>query len=214
METDGRERLASYHAYFIWFAAILLLIMLNATKLKRLCSLESCIQWHRINVVTSFKFWSCWALSIYIFSEVMIQTVLFFFFPVTFMADLHRNIQLVLWTTNLNVFKSTMGQTAVVISIILWGILLGENLAINFLVFTLFIYKKTKKNGSLLNDYIHCDLFAKNVYYKWQNSLSSTELYVVPIFVRELSIPKIPPCDFSERSVPNIILGRSGGETT
>lgn len=39
--------------------------------------------------------------------------------------------------------------------------LLGENLAINSVVFTLFIYKKNTKNGSLFNDYVHCDLVGK-----------------------------------------------------
>lgn len=48
-----------------------------------------------------------------------------------------------------------------VISIMLEGILLGENLTINFVVFTSFIYRKNKKNGSLFNDYIHCDLVGK-----------------------------------------------------
>lgn len=54
-----------------------------------------------------------------------------------------------------------MGQASVVIFIMLEGILLGENLAINFVVFTLFIYRKNKKNGNLFNDYIHCDLVGK-----------------------------------------------------
>lgn len=48
-----------------------------------------------------------------------------------------------------------------VISIMLEGIFLGKNLAINFVVFTLFTYRKNKKNGSLFNDYIHCDLVGK-----------------------------------------------------
>lgn len=85
---------------------------------------------------------------------------------------------------------------------------MGENLAINFVVFTLFIYRKNKKNGSVFNDYIHCDSVGKMCITngKIACQVHNYRLFLF-FFVRELSIPKIPLYDLGERSVLYIMLG-------